>query len=130
MSKFQKGKSGNPRGRPKGRRGRFSTLKKRLESKGEKIVDVVVGRALEGDSVALRICMERLIPVIKPGDEKIDLKHLGKDPIEIGQNAVKAMVNGTISVSQAELIISVANQLCSVLDYKELESRMDDLEEN
>jgi hypothetical protein len=130
MAKFQKGKSGNPKGRPRGRPSKYAALKKRLETKAGRIVDAVIDRALEGDSAAQRLCMERLIPAAKPGDEMGAIQDLGSEPMEIAQNAFVEVGRGKLSVAQAERIIGLADRLCNVLDYKGMEARLTELEEN
>ena len=130
MAKFQKGRSGNPKGRPRGRPSKFAALKKRLESNAGKIVDAVIKNAIDGDSAAQRLCMERLIPAAKPGDEMASIQTLGDEPIEIAQNAFSELGKGNLSVAQVERIVGLADRLCNVLDYKDLESRLTVLEED
>lgn len=60
--------SGNPIGRPKGivdKRAKFRSL---LEEHAEEIIGKLVALAKIGDSTALRLCIERLLPRVKPDD--------------------------------------------------------------
>jgi len=63
---FKKGESGNPAGRPKGTKDRRTELRGLLEPHAEELVAKAVELALAGDVTALRICMDRLIPIAKP----------------------------------------------------------------
>jgi len=60
--KFQPGKSGNPSGRPVGALNKQTQMLKFLEPKAEELINKMVEMALEGDTTALKLCIERLLP--------------------------------------------------------------------
>jgi hypothetical protein len=63
---FQKGRSGNPRGRPPGIRNRPAQGGQNLLSRHRKaLAGKAVEQALAGDASALRLCLERLIPRVR-----------------------------------------------------------------
>ena len=63
---FQKGQSGNPRGRPMGSRNNATlACEALLEGQALALTQKAVELALAGDTIALRLCMERLCPVRK-----------------------------------------------------------------
>jgi hypothetical protein len=63
---FEKGKSGNPNGRPKGAKSKAVLIRDQLINALEKdavnVVKAIVKKALEGDMQAAKIIMDRLIP--------------------------------------------------------------------
>ena len=59
---FEKGQSGNPAGRPPGLPDKRTRLRTLLDPHKESLVDKAVELALGGDTAALRLCIERLIP--------------------------------------------------------------------
>jgi len=60
---FRQGTSGNPRGRPKGARNRATvTAEALLDGEAEAISRKLIEKALEGDTTALRLCLERILP--------------------------------------------------------------------
>jgi hypothetical protein len=43
-----------------------------LEGEAEVLLRAAISRALEGDSVALRLCLDRISPRLRPRDDAID----------------------------------------------------------
>src|SRR5262245_43322647 len=75
--RFQKGFSGNPNGRPVGSRNRTTlALQAILDGEGELIIRKAIEMALAGDMVALRLCLERLVPVRHERPVAADLSEL------------------------------------------------------
>jgi hypothetical protein len=73
-SKFSKGTSGNPSGRPLGSRNHATVLMESLlEGKAEELLQKAVEMALAGDTTALRLCMDRLMPPRKDRPIKLSL---------------------------------------------------------
>lgn len=69
---FSPGKSGNPYGRPRGIRDRRTSLRDLLEPHAPQLVAKAVEPALAGDSSALRLCIDRLIPPAACEDAGMD----------------------------------------------------------
>ncbi|HWN80221.1 MAG TPA: DUF5681 domain-containing protein [Bradyrhizobium sp.] len=62
-SRFQKGRSGNPKGRPKGSRNAATlACEALLDGQAEALTQKAIQMALDGDPVALRLCLDRLCP--------------------------------------------------------------------
>jgi hypothetical protein len=107
---FQPGQSGNPAGREKGVPDRRTKLRKLLEPHAEALINKAVEMALGGDSHALRLCLERLIPRAK--DEPVDLilpqdLTKGDSLIMIGANILKALERNEITPEQAKTLLEV-----------------------
>ena len=62
--RFEKGRSGNPAGKPPGARNRATlAAEKLLDGEAEALTRKAIERAKEGDGVALKMCLDRIIPV-------------------------------------------------------------------
>lgn len=64
MATFKQGVLGNLAGRPKGTPNKRTQLSKLIESHAEELINKTIELALSGDTVALRLCIERLVPKI------------------------------------------------------------------
>ena len=63
MSKFKAGQSGNPGGRPKGALNKATLATQALlDGEAEALTRKAVELAKDGNPVALRLCLERLLP--------------------------------------------------------------------
>jgi hypothetical protein len=62
-ARFRKGQSGNPSGRPRGARNKATlAVEALLDGEAEALTRKAIERALEGDTTALRLCLDRLLP--------------------------------------------------------------------
>ena len=60
---FEPGMSGNPNGRPKGSRNKTTMAMEILfDGEAELLTRKAVEKALAGDPIALRLCLERILP--------------------------------------------------------------------
>jgi uncharacterized protein DUF5681 len=64
---FQKGHSGNPAGRPRRAEPLPSPAASLLESEAVAIVRACIERAKAGDAAAMRLCLERILPLPRRG---------------------------------------------------------------
>lgn len=71
MAQFAKGKSGNPGGRPKGLKDKRTELRSLFQPHATKLIEQVVSLALKGDTTALRLCLDRICPPLKPQSEPV-----------------------------------------------------------
>ncbi len=119
---FPKGTSGNPLGKPKGTKNRKTILQERVDSAlsliilrdAPKVLRKVISMALEGDTVCLKILMDRLMPAKKA------IEVTGKDGKDFG---IKIVVENLVthevkSLQQEEDEIEEA-------EYEELETSTD-----
>jgi hypothetical protein len=102
---FEKGRSGNPAGRRRGSRNR-ATLDAAvlLEGESEALTRKAVGLGLAGDPVALRLCIERILPVCRERAVRLALPPIeGADDASAAANAVtSALARGALTPGRAD----------------------------
>ncbi len=101
--------TGNP-GKPRGARHKATQAALvLLEGEGEALARKAVEMALNGDVVALRLCLERLVPVRKDGTIRFDLPPLVKseDAPAAARAVVEALADGQISPADAESAVKI-----------------------
>ena len=128
MAKYRKGQSGNPNGRPKGA-GTAAKVRALLEPHAPRLVDKAVQLALGGDTTALRICIDRLIPAMKLRDEPVILEGFEGSLTEQGQAVIKRMGEGSIAPGDASEMLRVLASQARIAEIDELEQRVNALED-
>jgi hypothetical protein len=112
--RFQKGMSGNPSGKPKGARARVTQLaEKLLDDDRDAIVRTVIAAAKGGDPTAMRLCIERLIPVRKGRPVVFDLP-----PIETAADVANALGAIAGAMAAGELTPDEAGAVAGVIEFR------------
>jgi len=129
---FQKGQSGNPAGPAKGTRHKITMLaEKLLEDDRDAIVRAVIAAAKGGDPTAMRLCVERLVPLRKGRPVVFDLppvKTASDIAGAVGALAT-AMAAGELTTDEASAAASVIEMHRRAIETTEIEVRLQRLEE-
>lgn len=130
-SRWPKGKSGNPSGRPRGSRNRTTlAVEELLAGEAESITRKAVELALGGDTTALRLCLERLAPPVRERPIDLDLPRL-EGPInlpEILASLIEAVGEGRVTTSEAERLAKLVNAYSNAFELRDMEERLRFLE--
>ena len=129
---FQKGQSGNPAGPAKGTRHKITMLaEKLLEDDRDAIVRAVIAAAKGGDPTAMRLCIERLIPVRKGHPIVFDLPPVKTAADIVGAigEVARAMAAGELTTDEASAAASVIEMHRRAIETTEIELRLQRLEE-
>jgi hypothetical protein len=109
---FKPGHSGNPDGRPKGARNRATVAAERLlDGEAEALTRKAIELAKDGDTTALRLCIERILPPRKDRPVSFDMPR-----IESIADSVKAAASIASAVAGGELTPMAAAELSKVVD--------------
>ena len=122
------GESGNPAGRPKGAKDKRTALRELLRPYAEELVIKAVEMAKAGDTTALRICMDRLIPPVRERDAFVQLPLTRGSLTEKGQAVLNALGEGAISPDVASTILQGIAAQARILELDEIEKRVSALE--
>lgn len=121
---------GNP-GKPKGTRHRITrVLEALLEGEGEALTRKAVEMALGGDAIALRLCMDRLLPVLRERPVSVDLPPLtsAKDAVAASAALLQAVSAGEIAPGEARELGRLLELHLKAVEAHEIETRLAALE--
>ena len=113
-SRFHPGQSGNPGGRPPGALNKTTTMANALlEGESEKIMRALIEKAIAGNVYALRLVVERLIPI--PRDRFVQLP---QSPIGTAAEITATLQIIFDAVSAGQLTPGEAQRLATLLESK------------
>ncbi len=118
------------RGRAEGSLNRKTIFQITLETDGEKIIETIKARALDSDPVAMRLCIERLIPVLRPA-----LKRFVLPPVDTAERlkeaisaVAQAVADGVLSAQEGEGVARIIETQRKNIEAGEFEARLKALE--
>lgn len=123
-------KPGNP-GKPKGARSRVTrAVEALLEGQHEQLTQAAIEKALDGDTTALRLCLERLAPARKDAPITIDLPKVqsAEDTVAASSVVLDALASGEITPSEAGSVMALLTAHKAIIETGELERRIAALE--
>ncbi|MCG8053856.1 MAG: DUF5681 domain-containing protein [Candidatus Thiodiazotropha endolucinida] len=129
MAKFKPGQSGNPKGRPRGSR-KISKLRAKLEPYADDLIEKAVDLALGGDLQALKLCLERLLPPLRPQAELVKLSALSRAESlsDMGEVILQSIAAGELPPDVGkDLLTAIAAQM-QITEGDELRDRLESLE--
>jgi hypothetical protein len=119
MAKFTPGHSGNTAGRPKGGKDRRTQLRELFKPHAEALIAKAVSMALAGDTTALRLCLDRIVPALKPQTEPVTLDLPTGTLTDQAASIFEAVTSGKISTDDAAALIGILADQARLRDEDE-----------
>jgi hypothetical protein len=129
---FKPGKSGNPKGRPKGALNQTTrAAQELLDGEAQALTRKMVELAQAGNMAALKLCLERLLP--KRKDRPIILKLPKVEAVGDIHKALgallEAVAQGEITPGEGQSLAAMLEAYRKGLELTDLEARLTALEE-
>ena len=129
---FEKGRSGNPAGKPKGARHKTTLLaEKLLQDDAEAVVKAVVDAAKGGDMTAARLVLDRIAPARRDNPVAFTLPEVtsAADAANAMGSILAAVAAGELTPSEGAEVAKLLDGFTRTLEAKEFERRLHALEQ-
>ena len=126
---FSAGNSGRPRG---SRNKATLAIESLLEGQAEELTQIAIKKALEGDTVALRLCMDRIAPAPKDHPVLFSIPKMNNamDASEAAGSVLTAVSEGELTPIEATRVMGLIDSYRRTLELTEIERRLQALEAN
>ena len=122
---WQKGQSGNPRGRKPGSKNKRSLIAAEFEKAGSEVARVCIAKALEGDAACLSLVLTRIEPPLRPRSRTVEFDF---DPdgsvAEQSKQILTAVSKGQVDPDTAKMLLDM---LSAYVGLKDIEAFLNEL---
>lgn len=127
---YMRGKSGNPAGKPKGTRHKATqAMMILLDCESEALTRKAVELALEGDTTALKLCLDRIAPPLKPCAQGVNMNlERHANLTETAKAILNAASGGEIPPDIAAQLIYAVASVARVEEVETIKQRLEAIE--
>ena len=124
---FSTGNSGRPRG---SRNKATVAIENLLEGQAQALTQTAIKKALNGDSIALRLCMDRISPTPKDAAVTFFMSTMSDalDAAEAAGSVLRAVSEGELTPIEATRVMGLIDSYRRTLELTEIEERLRVLE--
>ena len=129
--RFVKGSNHNPGGRPLGSRHKTTlAVEALLDGEAEKLTRTAIDQALAGDSTALRICLDRIIPPRRERTVNFALPPIrtAGDIVVATSTVARAVAEGELTPGEGAALSALLGNAARAIEVSEIEDRLAKLE--
>jgi chorismate-pyruvate lyase len=130
-TRFQRGSSGNPKGRPLGSRNQSTIAAETLlDNEAEALTRRCIDLALKGDSTCLRLCLSHILPARRERAIELDLPVLGRpqDSLRAVNVILNAIGKGQVTPNEGASLTRLLEVHRGAFEVEVLERRLEALE--
>ena len=125
---WKPGQSGNPKGRPAGT-GEVAKLRSAIADRVPELLSKLMAQALEGDTAAARLLLERAIAPLKAAEQPQALTLPDGTLTDQGRAVLASVAAGDLAPGQGAQLLAAIGSLARVTEIDELTNRITALEE-
>ena len=126
--RWKTGESGNPKGRPKGS-GQVAQLRAAIAAQVPALLAKLMQQALEGDTSAARLLLERAIAPLKSIEQPLALTLPDGSLTDQGRAVLRSVASGELAPGQGAALLAGIGTLARVSEIDELAARVAALEQ-
>ena len=126
---WKPGQSGNPKGRPAGS-GEVAKLRAAIADRVPELLSKLMAQALEGDTAAARLLLERAIAPLKAAEQPQALTLPDGTLTDQGRAVLASVAAGELAPGQGAALLGAIGTLARVSEIDELAARVAALEGN
>ncbi len=126
--RWKPGESGNPAGRKPGT-GEVAAIRASIAARVPEILAALLTRALDGDTAAARLLLERAIAPLKAAEYSEGLTLSDGSLTDQGRAVLRAVAAGELAPSQGAALLAAIGTLARVTEIDEFDARLTKLEE-
>ena len=118
-------------GRPKGSRNKATiAIESLLQGQAEALTQTAISKALEGDSIALRLCMDRIAPPMKDKAVVFPLPqmHGAMGASDAAGSVLSAVSDGVLTPIEGTRVMGLIDSYRRTLELTDIEQRLHALE--
>ena len=125
--KFTSGNSGRPKGT---RNKKTLAIESLLEGQAEALTQTAISKALEGDGLALRLCMESIAPTPKDKAVSFSLPDMNyaMDASQAASSVLTAVSEGELTPIEGTCVMGLIDSYRRTLELTKIEERLQVLE--
>lgn len=126
--RWKPGESGNPKGRAPGS-GEVAKLRAAIAGRVPEILDKLMTQALEGDTSAARLLLERAVAPLKAAEQPQAVNLAGDSLTDQGRAVLSSVARGELAPGQGAALLAGIGTLARVSEIDELAARVAALEQ-